>query len=270
MKKVVSLLLIGLVAAFAVIAAGPAGAKKGHLKAHGATAAAKRLGFHGVVQAVGSDSVTVKAKKGDPVVVPVNAQTKIVVNGKAGALSGVKVGYVVLGRLTAAGGPAKLLLAHQVPAPGTIVAGKVQSVGSNSITLTKKDGSAITIGVTSDTKILVNGKAATLADVEAGYGVLVRRSSADGPAAVIRAYETKQAGQKLLVAGIVDSVGSDSITLEGHSGATVAVTVNASTMIRVAGKAGSLADIKAGYRAIILRSAADGPALAIVAFPPKS
>jgi cell pole-organizing protein PopZ len=269
MKKLVSLLLIGLVAAFAVIAASPAGAKKGHPKAHGAKAAAKRLA-HGVVQSVGSDSVTIKAKKGNPFVIPVDAQTKIVVNGKAATLSDVKVGYIALARLTAAGGPAKVLRAHQAPAPGTIVAGKVESVGSDSITVTKGDGSMVTIGVTSDTKILVDGKAATLADVKAGYRALVRRTSADGPAAVIRAHEKSQGGHKLLVHGVVDSVGSDSITLKGHGAATLTVAVNASTLIRVAGQAGSLSDIKAGYRAIILRAAADGPALAIVAFPPKS
>ena len=268
MKKVISLLLIGLVASLAVVVVSPAGAKKGHPKR---TAAAKRHAVGGVVQSVASDSVTLTRKKGDPVTVQVNGDTKIVVNGKSGTLSDVKVGYVALARVTKAGGPAKLLRAHAVPALGTIVAGQVDSVGGNSLTLKKKDGSTITIGVNADTKIFVGGKAATLADVETGYVAYVRRTAADGPAAVIRAYEKKAGGaHKLLVHGVVDSVGSDSITLKGQGSATLAIHVTAQTIIRVGGQAGQLSDIKSGYRAFVLRAGADGDALAIVAFPPKS
>jgi hypothetical protein len=268
MKKFVSLFLIGLVAAFAVIAASPAGAKKG--KPGAAAAAAKKHGLRGLVQAVGSDSVTLKAKKGDPVTVQVNADTKIVVNGKAGSLSDIQVGYIAEVR-GEKGEPAKAIRAHEAPAPGTLVVGNVSAVGSDSITLTKKDGSSITIAVNADTKILVDGKAGALSDIETGYGAYVRRASADGPAVLIRAYEKKQGegGRKLLVRGVVDSVGSDSITLKGHGDATLTIAVSSSTVIRVAGAAGSLSDIKAGDHALVLRAAADGPALAIIVRPPK-
>ena len=267
MKKTISLLLIGLVASLAVVVVSPAGAKKGHPKA---TKAAKRHAVGGVVQSVGSDSVTLTRKKGDPVTVQVNGDTKIVVNGKAAQLSEVKVGYIALARVPKAGGPAKLLRAHEKPAPGTLLAGRVDSVGGNSITLKKRDGSSVTIGVTPDTKILVNGKAATLADVAAGYHAVVRRTAADGPAAVIRAYEKKQGGgHKLLVHGVVDSVGSDSITLKGKGNAKLTIHVTAQTIVRVGGQAGALSDVKSGYRAFVLRAGAGGDALAIVAFPPK-
>jgi hypothetical protein len=266
MKKVISLLLIGLVASLAVVVASPAGAKKGHPKG---TAAAKRHAVVGLVQAVGTDSLTLTRKKGSPVTVQIDAHTKIVVNGKAGTLSDVKVGYVALAKLAKAGAPAKLLRAHAAPAPGTTVAGRVESVGANSITLNKRDGSSVVIPVDGNTKILVNGKAATLADVETGYHAFVRRTAADGPAAVIRAYEKKQGGHKLLVRGVVDSVGTDSITLKGHGGATATIHVTAQTIVRVGGQPGALSDIKSGYHAFVLRAGAGGDALAIVAFPPR-
>ena len=266
MKKVFSLLLIGLVASLAVVVVSPAGAKKGHPKG---TAAAKRHAVGGVVQAVGSDSVALTRKKGGPVTIQVDGDTKIVVNGKAGTLSDIKVGYVALAKLAKAGAPAKLLRAHAAPAPGTIVAGQVDSVGASSITLKKKDGGPVTIPVDGNTRIFVNGKAATLADVENGYRAYVRRTAADGPAAVIRAYEKKAGGHKLLVHGVVDSVASDSITLKRQGSATLTIHVNAQTIIRVGGKAGALADIKSGYHAFVLRAGADGDALAVVAFPPK-
>jgi biopolymer transport protein ExbD len=257
MKKVISLLVIGLVATCAVIAS-PAGAKKG--KAHALT---------GVVQSVGSNSITIKPKRGDSVTVQVNGDTRIFVNRKAGKLADIQVGFraLVKGKR---GQPAKAILAHQPPVPGTVVVGQVDSVGANSLTLKKRDGSPVTIPVNGDTKVLVNGKAATLADVETGYRAYVRRTSTDGPAAVIRAYEKKEgaAGHKLLVRGVVDSVGSDSLTLKGRGAATLTIHVTAQTIIRVGGQAGALSDIKAGYRALVLRAGPGGDALAIVAFPP--
>jgi len=265
MKKLVTLLLIGLIASVAVIEASPAGAKKGHPGAHAAKAKKKLV--HGIVQAVGSDSVTLKPRRGDPVTVQVNADTKIVVNGQAGALADIQIGYRAAAKLTAPGGPAKVLRASALPAPGTVVHGRVDSVGDNSITLKLKDGSLVTITVNADTKIRVNGKAGALSDIETGYGAVVRRASADGPAASINAYEAGR--HKLLVRGVVDSVGSDSITLKGHGGATLTIAVTAQTIIRVGGKAGALSDIKAGYRALVLRAGAGGDALAIIAFPPK-
>jgi hypothetical protein len=261
MKKLVTLLLIGLVASFAVIAVSPAGAKKGHPKA--AAKAHKRLVL-GTVQSVGSDSVTLTRKKGGPVTVQVNGDTKIIVNGKAGTLADIQVGYRALAKLPKAGGSAKVLRAA-APHPGMVVVGTVDSVGSNSITVKKHNGSTVTIPVNADTRIRVNGKPGSLSDIEDGFRAIVRRTSADGPAAAIHAYEAK--AHKLLVRGIVDSVGSDSITLKGHGAATVTIGVTAQTIIRVGGQAGALSDIKAGYRALVLRAGAGGDALAIIAFP---
>jgi hypothetical protein len=258
MRKVVTLFLIGLVASAAVIAASPAAAKKG--KAHAVA---------GVVQAVGSGSITLKLRKGATVTVQVNGDTKIVVNHKPGTLADIKTGYraLVKGKR---GEPAKAIHAFAAPGPGRVVVGKVDSVGSNSITLTKRNGDSVTVPVNGDTKIRVNGKPGSLADIKSGYRAVVRRTSPDGPAAAIRAYEHHGMGaHKLLVRGVVDSVGSDSITLKGHGGASVTIRVTGTTIVRVAGMAGALSDIKEGYHALVLRAGADGDALAIIAFPPK-
>jgi hypothetical protein len=263
MKRVLVLLVVGLLATVSVIAASPAGAKKGHPKAHGLVK--KRGVVHGVVQAVGTNSITLKTRKGASVTVEVSADTKIRVNGEAGSLADVQVGYLAAVKLAAGGGPAKALAAF---APGTIVVGVVDSVGSNSITLKTKDGSSVTIGVTGSTKIRVNGKAGALADIEAGYRALVVRTSANGPAAAIRAYQPGVRG--LLVKGLVDSVGTDSITIKLRNGASVTIAVTVNTQVFVSGHAGALSDIHSGYRALVLRAGPGGPALAIVARPPSS
>jgi Domain of unknown function (DUF5666) len=261
MKKLITLLLIGLVASFAVLAVSPAGAKKGH---PAKAAKAKRGLVHGTVKSVGSDSVTLTRRKGD-LTVQVNADTKIVVNGQAGKLSDIQVGFRAVARVPRNGGPAKVLRAAAAPQPGTYVAGLVDSAGGNAITIKKRDGSTVTIPVNGDTKIRVNGNAGSLADIHTGYRAVVRRTAPDGPAAAINAYEKRANGQKLLLRGMVDSVGSDSITLRGRRGATVTVGVTGATIIRVNGAAGVLADVKAGFRALVLRDGRDGPALAIIA-----
>jgi hypothetical protein len=255
MRKLLPLLLVGLVASCAVVAS-PAGAKRG--KAHAVA---------GVVQAVASDSITLKVRKGRTLDVQVNADTKVIVNGKAGTLADIGVGYraLVKGKR---GHAARLIRAHRPPAAGTVVAGRVDSVGSDSITLVKKDGTSVTIGVDSETKVRVDGEAGALSDIQSGYRALVRRASADGNATAIVAHHARTHG-RMVVRGIVDSVGSDSITLKGRGGATVTIGVTAQTIVRVRGQAGALSDIQAGYRAIVLRAAGTGDALAVIALPPK-
>src|SRR6266511_5201500 len=49
------------------------------------------------------------------------------------------------------------------------VHGVVEAVGSDSITLTLKNGDSLTILVTPDTKIRVNGKPGSLSDIQVGY-----------------------------------------------------------------------------------------------------
>lgn len=266
MKKVLVLLVIGLLASVSVTAASPAGAKKRHPIAH-----ALKLRRHivrGIVQSVDSSSVTLKAKNGVTVTIALNAATKIRVNGKPATLDDVKVGYQARVRRARRGGPAKLLAAHEVPPTGTIAHGRVDSVGSSSITLKHKDGSTVTIDTNQDTKILVNGAAGSLGDIKAGYHARVKRTSASGPAAVIKAFAPGT--RRMVLRGTVDSVGSNSITLNLKNGASVTVAVTAKTRIRVSGQAGALTDIQPGYQALVVRVRPGGRAFALRARPPTS
>ncbi len=146
---------------------------------------------------------------------------------------------------------------------GPAVHGIVQSVAPNSITLKLKNGNSATIQVSSDTKIVVNHKPGTLADIEVGYRAVVKGKPGE-PAKLIRAYEPP--APDTVVHGLVDLVGNDSITIKKKDGSSVTIPVNADTKIRVNGKPGTLSDIKAGYRAIVHRTSADGPAKAIKAY----
>lgn len=261
MKKLTILLLAAVTAVFALSVAAPAVAKKGkHHHAHALV---------GIVQAVGADSITLQVKKNKTVTVTVNADTKIVVNGQAATLADIQIGYRALVR-GKKGEPAKLIRAGQAPAAGTIVRGLVASVGSDSITVKTKDGTTTTIAVNADTKIHVNRKAATLADVKVGYHVVVVRTAADGPAKAISASKAHAAhGAHSFLEGVVDSVGADSITVKLHNGTTVTVSVTPATRIHLMGHEGAaaLSDIQAGFRVVILRAGNNGVALAILAAP---
>jgi Domain of unknown function (DUF5666) len=258
-KKVAIFLLTAVTAVFALsVAAGPAVAKKGKARA-----------LHGLVQSVGSDSITLKLKKGATVTVQVNGDTKIVVNNKAATLADIQIGYraLVKGK---PGQPAKAIRANALPASGTVVRGAVEGVGSNSITIKQRDGSSVTVAVNSDTKIRVNGKPGALSDIETGYRAVVVRTAVGGPAKAISAHE--EHGHRAVVKGIVDGVGANSITIKQRNGASATIAVTADTKIRVKGHHGAaaLTDIQVGFRAIVLRAGGNGPALAIHAHPPKS
>jgi len=255
MKKLTILLLAGLTAGFALSVAAPAVAKQG-----------KRHAVVGVVQSVGSNSLTLQVKKNKTVTVTVGTGTKIMVSGQTATLADIQVGYVALVR-GKKNEPAKSIHARPAPASGTVVRGLVESTGATSITVKTKTAS-VTIQVTAQTKIRVNGKAAALADVKTGLHVVVIRSSADGPATAIAAGKGHEAGAHALLRGLVQSVGTDSITIQRRNGSTVTVAVTAATQIRVRGHAGAaaLSDIQTGFRIAVLR-AGNGVALAIVAAP---
>jgi preprotein translocase subunit YajC len=161
--------------------------------------------------------------------------------------------------------PGKPHPAHKTKLHAKGFHGTVAAVGSDSITLTLKKGGSLTLAVTADTKIRVNGAPATLADVLVGYQAVVKRAS-DGSAQRI---DAKDPAFKKVVHGIVDSVGTDSITLKlKKDGSSLTIAVTADTKIRVNGSPGALSDIHAGFRAEVKQNS-DGSAKAINAKDPE-
>jgi hypothetical protein len=177
-----------------------------------------------------------------------------------------KLTIVVLAAVTAVFALSVAAPAVAKPGKRHAVAGVVQSVGPNSLTLKVKNRT-VTVQVDTTTKIVVSGHAATLADVKVGYVAVVRGQNGH-PAKTIHAGPRPAAGT--IVRGIVQSTGPNSITLTTKGGATVAINVTLDTKIRVDRNAAVLADIHSGYRAIVVRAAAKGPATAINAHQPQA
>jgi hypothetical protein len=149
-----------------------------------------------------------------------------------------------------------------------LVHGVVQSVSSDSITITRRDGSSMTIGVTSRTRVVVNHARATIAAVKVGFRALVAVGR-NGKARAIRASNKSPGGLHQLLRGVVKTVGTDSITLQVRSGDLVTVQVTAQTQIVVDRHAAAIGDIQVGYRAFVFRAPGGGPALGIVAHAPR-
>ena len=66
--------------------------------------------------------------------------------------------------------------------------GTVQSVSSTQLVLKELDGSTVTVPVSADTKVMVNGQEASISSVETGYLALAIRDG-DNPAKAVRAHD---------------------------------------------------------------------------------
>ena len=155
------------------------------------------------------------------------------------------------------------------PAHANQVRGAVASVGSDSVTITKADGTAATLTVNSATKLNIPDTDAsgtvTLADLKAGDKVDARTSATDATLAVsISVKGEYQKGEE--VEGAVSAVGASSLTITKEDGTSSTVTINADTKLRAPDRDGSgkitLADVLVGDKVEVYLSATD-PTLAL-------
>jgi hypothetical protein len=162
------------------------------------------------------------------------------------------------------GGPPKTPPAH---GPAKIKAGRgegiVQSVSlsANAIVLRELDGSTVSISVAASTHVFVNGKQASLRDVQAGF-VASAAWKAGGSARVLQAFDLS--GPHAVTVGLVDSVSGSVLvvtktsTTSGAAGAPLSIPVSAKTHVFVDGKPATLAAVKAGYTVVIAPGAQKG------------
>ncbi|MDD4888574.1 MAG: DUF5666 domain-containing protein [Phycisphaerae bacterium] len=139
---------------------------------------------------VDKGEVVVKPKEGADVTVTTNADTKVKVDGKDAKLADVKAGMGI--EVKPATGVAASINAHTPkPATGDVLKGTVVSVDAAAKTLVVKPttGDNVTVTTDADTKVKVDRKAATLAEVKAG--MIVEVKPATGVAKTINAHTPK-------------------------------------------------------------------------------
>ena len=143
----------------------------------------------GTVTAIASDSITFTGRDGTSQTIKTNGSTTYHRGGANGARTDVKVGS----RIVASGDRAAdgTITASSVTVILPRVVGTVSAVGADSITISRRDGTSLTIHVGSDTTIGVAGVGtAKIGDIKAGMVVVaegVQRSDGSLDATAIRA-----------------------------------------------------------------------------------
>ena len=209
-----------------------------------------RIGGRGfgpiTITAISGSSVSLKTDDGWTRTITVTGDTAITMGGAKAALGDLKVGDTVrLGQKRNADGT-WTVTALAVVLPKT--AGTVTAVGSDTITITGRDGTAQTIRTTGGTTYHKGRADGTRADVTVGSQIVaVGERGTDGSitATSIQVFLPR-------VAGTVTAVTADSLTITRRDGTTLTIHVGSGTSIGVAGvDKATIADVKTGMVVVV-------------------
>lgn len=164
----------------------PAGAQGKAPPARGAGNAKAGTG-KGIVQSVSAQAIVLRELDGSTVRVPVASSTHVFVDGKRASLRDVKAGFVASAAWKA-GKSARVLHAFDLSGRDAVSVGVVDSVSTRVVVVTGTGGTTVSIPVDAKTRVLVDGKRATLGAVKAGYTVVLtaKDSKSGKPARELR------------------------------------------------------------------------------------
>lgn len=133
----------------------------------------------GIVQALSAKGITLKELDGTTLSVFVDAQTRVFINGKRALLREVKPGFAAIAK-GKAGEPARELRTFDLSGQHGPVGSVVKSVSDTAVVLTKPDGGTVTVAVDAKTRVLIDGKPASLGEVEPGFVVVTTPNAFKG------------------------------------------------------------------------------------------
>ena len=193
------------------------------------------------VTAVSGSSVSLATDDGWTRTITVPSTATITRGGEAATLADISVGDEIRFRQTRNADGTFTITAINIVLPSA--AGTVTAVGSDTITITLRDGTSKTITTTATTTYRLGKADGTRADVTVGTTI-----AAIGELAADGSLTAKTVAIRLPhVQGTVAATTADTITISRRDGTTVTVHVAAGTTIRVAGVGtATLADVKAG------------------------
>ncbi len=146
-------------------------------------AAAPGRGTHrGIVRVVSANAVVLRELDGSTVTVPVNAKTRVLIDGKPGSLDDVKPGFVAVATWQAGKSARVLQTFDPTPKHGT-GAVLVESVSANAVVLKEPNGSTVSVLVNAKTRVFVNGKPASLRNVKPGFIAVISSNELKGKTA---------------------------------------------------------------------------------------
>lgn len=213
--------------------------------------------IHGTVAAVdtGAGTLTITPNGGGAdVTLNVDASTEIEVNDVHGTLDDIQVGMPVEAEYDT-----QTMLAKEIKAGSgddnhedEEVEGTVAAVdtGANTVTITPKGGgSDITLNVTTETEIEVNGEPATIADITVGQSIKAEYDPSTLNAFEIKVGDDDGGGHEdEHVEGTVAAVDTDAntVTITPNEGADITLNVTEETKIEVNDESATLADVQVG------------------------
>ncbi len=162
------------------------------------------------------------------------------------ATAGVLAGVLATGVMAAPA--AATLVKTQRPAAKDVFGGTVTAISATELSVKNAKAGSKTFLSTDKTVVIIAGRRARWSEIEVNSHVAVRFEARDG-----KLYAKRIRIGKAHVAGKVESVSSNVITIRTRDGKDVKLTVNGSTKyFEILGKhqrkAGSLKDIHAGMR----------------------
>lgn len=136
--------------------------------------------------------------------------------------------------------------------------GVVQSVSADELMLKTLDGRTVAVVVDARTRILVEGKPASILDVHPGFVAVVSFRGASGQAAAeIDAFTTSPSLTP--IAGLVRSNSRSELVLKSLDGTTVHFRINAATRrVLVDGKPASILGVRPGFVVVVRPGTATG------------
>ncbi len=198
------------------------------------------------VTAVSGSSVSLATDDGWTRTIAVTSATTITKGGAAATLADLAVGDAIHFRETRNADGSYAITAIEIVQPQ--VAGTVTAVGSDTITITLRDGTSRTIRTTGSTAYHLEQADGKRADVTVGSTIV-----ATGEKATDGTLTASSVWVRLPhVIGTVTATAADSITISRPDGTTVTVHVGSATTIRVAGiDAPKLSDVKTGMTVVV-------------------
>ena len=185
-------------------------------------------------------TVTISSGKDAKVTVKATSDTKIQLGDRAGALADVAVGSQVTVRYN----PDTMAAASIAVKTRAQAEGRVQSIDAvkNQIVFALNNGATLTLNLSAQTQIKLNGKDATVADIKVNMIVVADYDIRTMNAIGIKANTLAQVSG---VIGSVDLLGG-SITVQTRDSKAFKIGVPAATQIKIQGLKSGLAALKSG------------------------
>ena len=216
---------------------------------------------HGVVSAIDPTAMSLTITPTDdsaPVTLFVTGETEIVVNDEHGTFEDIQIGDVVHAEYDPATNTAYALEVkgngdddggdddHYKHAEGTV---QVIDVDASTLTFETEQGDVITLNITGETEIKVNGESAMLADILAGQHIHAKYNDETFDAYEIETFDEDDGGgddQMKHVEGMILAIDleNSTVTVDAGEGNQVTVNVTDATEIKLNGEHAVLSDLQ--------------------------